>query len=220
MPSPSLSNGVELPFFSLWSFQPRSSRQEWSDEAAKAYRLMSAIKNNQLFGNTLAIPGSVQYLKKNTNWIEIFGTDRIAIPVPKSAPRHKDSLWVPLEIANALRDEGLVADVSECLERVKRVNRSSTAGRGNRPSPIDHFNTIQFDLMNNFGDSGVILVDDVITRGSTIVGCTALILDAVPGVDMKAFTMLRTMGLGNFHAVKDSCEGAIQGSQYSCDRTP
>ena len=215
------SDSVEIDFLSYWSYQPKSSRQPWSDAAATAYRLMTAIKNAGHYRGTPAIDGSIRHLIANFSYGDFFGDDCIAVPIPGHAPRAKNALWVPLEICNALREHGLVGDVDTCLSRSARIQRSSTAGRGNRSDPIDHYNSIDFATLLNFGESRVILVDDIITRGATVLGCAAKIRDSVAGVvEIRGFALERTMGLNNFSQIHDPVFGTVSGTQYYADREP
>ncbi|WP_436717444.1 phosphoribosyltransferase [Roseiconus lacunae] len=217
----SLSEGIELQYFSFWAFQPRASRQAWSDKAGKAYDLMTAIKNNRSFGGKLAIPRSVEIAFENETCRNFFcDGDSVAVPVPGSAPRRKGSLWVPLEISKALRKHGLVADVSECLVRHKPVTKSATAGRGGRPDPIDHYESIKLDSIVGAGYSNVVLVDDVLTRGSTVAGCAAVLMDADPEVTVRCFSLERTMGMNNFQMIKHPEVGEISAGEGWVRRDP
>lgn len=211
---------VKIPFFSYWTFKPHTSRQVDTDGSRAAYNLMTAIKNNRTYRGKLAIPTSIDHMLARRHHGDFFDGECIAVPVPGSAPRIKDSLWVPLEICKALREKGLVTDVAECLVRTRPVRKSATAGRGSRCGPLDHFESIGFSSLLDFGDQRVILVDDVITRGATIAGCAARLLSAIPGVNASAFALERTMGLNNFKEPLDPAHGEVTGTTYSCDRSP
>ncbi len=219
MSSPTSQQGT-IKFFSYWTFQPRSSRQAASSESSVAYDLMSAIKTNRSFRGKAAIPSSIDHMIKRQSDQGFFDGDCVAVPVPGSSLLKPGSLWVPLEICNALRERGLVSDVASCLERIEPVLRSATAGRGNRCNPGDHFRTIKFSSLLDFGASRVILVDDIITRGATIAGCAMRVKASVPTAKIAAFALMRTMGLNNFEKTLEPVVGNLAFNLASSSRVP
>jgi len=180
---------------------------------------MQAIKGNRSWQGKIAIPHVLEKLKNDGIASECLDGLRIAIPVPGSGIRRRDSLWVPMEICKVLLQLELVSDILPCLERVKPVSKSSSSTRGNRSDPIDHFNSIEItELMPN--DMSIVLVDDVITRGATIAGCAAKLMENESSLSIVAFSVIRTMGLGNFSKVVDPAKGTIKASHYRSDRDP
>ena len=127
--------------------------------------------------------------------------DAVLVPVPRSAPRRDDALWPALELCVALRDAGLGASVERLLERVAAVPKSAFIRRAAaRPSPGTHAESLR--AVGTLVDAAsVTLVDDVVTRGSTLLGCAAVLRAARPGLTVRAFAFLRAVdGLDDHHA--------------------
>jgi len=61
-----------------------------------------------------------------------------------------------------------------------------------------------------FEPEEVILVDDVVTRGATIIGGVNRLKEAFPSAEIRAFAMMRLMSsFGDFVGVKDPCVATI-----------
>ena len=114
------------------------------------------------------------------------------VPVPSSAPLMKDSLWVPRRIGVELIEQGLADELQPLLKRVRPVARSSGVTHAeHRPSPAQHYASMSVQArLGSF--SHITLVDDVVTRGSTLIACASLLTDAYPGVQVKAFALARS----------------------------
>lgn len=80
------------------------------------------------------------------------------------------TLWIPEQLTTALIKNGLGKSSETCLERTKAVTRSSGQTIGvNRPKALQHYESMQVKKLL-FEPKEIILVDDVITRGSTVMG--------------------------------------------------
>ena len=129
------------------------------------------------------------------------GPDTVLVPIPRSAPRRDDALWPALRLCAALLDAGLGGSVEPLLERVRAVPKSAYISRAvDRPSPRTHADSLR--TVGTLADaSSVTLVDDVITRGSTLLGCAAVLRAAYPDVAVRAFAFLRRVDeLDDHHA--------------------
>ena len=114
------------------------------------------------------------------------------IPVPGRSRRLPGSLWVPDRIARALHDNGIGESVNHLLERWKPVPPSTGVATGSaRPSPKQHIESLRVlnDLFGNV--SKVMLIDDFVTRGATLLGCAEKFRQAYPNVDIRAFSLCR-----------------------------
>lgn len=140
---------------------------------------------------TNIIRASIQYLVENLAQypkLEELLTDAgTLVPLPRSAPQVKGGLWVPLRIAEELAANGIGDGVEPCLERKERVTQSSGVARAkDRPDPPDHCKTI---LCNAplMAPKKVTLIDDVVTRGSTLVGCAAILQERFPKAEIQGY---------------------------------
>src|SRR6185295_5857834 len=67
------------------------------------------------------------------------------------------------------------------------------ATTGARPKPIDHYDSIRATKM--VADRRALcLVDDVITKGATILAAASHIQETYPGTKVTAFALVRTLG--------------------------
>jgi hypoxanthine-guanine phosphoribosyltransferase len=58
--------------------------------------------------------------------------------------------------------------------------------------------------------SRITVVDDVLTKGATLLAVTSIVKTHVPNADVRAFAMLRTMGLQpDVEAIVAPCVGTI-----------
>lgn len=123
-----------------------------------------------------------------------FGDDCTLVPVPPSSPaKTRDTLWPGLDIANELLTEGLAHDVRKLLVRSRSVARAHEQLAVNRPK----FDQL-VDSLEWLGDLGadlqrIILVDDVVTRGTTFLSAQAVIHKTHPWLDVVGFAAVRTM---------------------------
>jgi predicted amidophosphoribosyltransferase len=133
-----------------------------------------------------------QTLRKNISQRSVFQSDVVLVPVPRSSPIREGDLWPSYEIAKAMQDLRL-GRVSTLLERIERVNPSSRSRSEDRPSPFKHSQTIR--LQGNLPPNVkcVILVDDIVTRGHTFMGCAWKIEEAYPDVSIHAFAAVRAV---------------------------
>ncbi|OVE74902.1 hypothetical protein BVX95_00855 [archaeon D22] len=174
---------------------------------------MIHLKNEYSVGNSSKFMSEYvsEKIKHNLDILpfkNFFGENVDLVPVPKSSLMKKGSLWVPEKIAKALSNQGL-GNFYPCLERVQSVSKSSYSKSSERPKAIDHFNTIKF-VPQIHQPNEIILVDDVITRGSTIMGCANVLRKQFPNISIKGFAVLRTISNpDDFNVIGESCVGNI-----------
>jgi predicted amidophosphoribosyltransferase len=118
----------------------------------------------------------------------------LLVPVPRSQPLEPGALWPALRIAEELARRGVAPEVRPLLVRKEAIVKSAllrTAAA--RPQPMDHARTIYLEGALPFGLQRIVLVDDVVTRGATLVGCAAVIAAALPEARVCGFAAVRTM---------------------------
>ena len=123
---------------------------------------------------------------------DFFTSSTVLIPVPRSTPLPPDALWVPNRLAFEIHKIGIGASVSPCITRTVAVSKSSQSTPADRPLPQTHFDSTSA-LKCPKGLEEVVLVDDVITRGSTALGVANRLLEAFPDVTVRAFSAIRTI---------------------------
>ena len=138
-----------------------------------------------------------------------FNENSILIPAPSSSLLQPDSLWVPELLANALVKMGLGKDAKSCLQRVKAVAKSSKVGSENRPKVIDHYNSMAVQKILD-EPKEIVVIDDIVTRGSTLLGAANKLADAFPNTQIRGFAFMRTITNPNeFESIVKPCIGKI-----------
>jgi orotate phosphoribosyltransferase len=67
----------------------------------------------------------------------------------------------------------------------------------------------------------VVLIDDVITKGRTFLAAAARVREAIPGAQVRAFALLRTMGLADgVQSLLAPCRGEIRWIGGDAQRIP
>jgi hypothetical protein len=147
-----------------------------------------------------------------------FGRDVVLVPIPGSAPTSEATLWVSAHLVTCLYEMGLAGAAWEGLHRVHAVARSATAPAGERPTVQQHYDSFAVEAATLSGRSAgravpdrIVLVDDVITKGRTLLAGAMRLREAFPYAQVRAFALFRTMGLaGHIERLLDPCEGEIR----------
>jgi predicted amidophosphoribosyltransferase len=139
----------------------------------------------------------------------MFDGSWMAVPVPRSSPTKDGALWPAERIAAALLRAGLVRSTQPILRRAEAVAKSATAESKDRPSAAKHYSSMKVTLDANsdvrsespLGEliraelgprPKLLLVDDVITRGATMLAASSVLLDEIPDANVVAFAVVRT----------------------------
>jgi predicted amidophosphoribosyltransferase len=87
---------------------------------------------------------------------------------------------------------GLAADSQPLLVRERRVTKSSAAGASDRPLPKEHLDSMSCRPML-VARRKILVIDDVVTRGATLLACTSLLAERFPEAEVRAFALVRAM---------------------------
>lgn len=147
--------------------------------------------------------------KDSSYFIEFFGPDVLAVPIPSSSLKKPGSLWVPYELALALKETGLVGDVLTLVKRIHALPKSATSLASERSKAINHYNSVQV-TKKLIAPSSILLVDDVITRGATMLGIAASVMEAYPDIPIRGFAAMIAISDSNaFRSILMPCRGKI-----------
>ena len=137
----------------------------------------------------------VKRLINDGRFLDYFTNDTSLVPVPGSAPiRNKSTPWISEQLCKAFIAIGLGGEVLRIANREISVPKSAYQPRGGRPSALDHYES--FKVRREIeSHTRFLLVDDVVTKGSTILGLASRLQEVYPDAEMRAFAMIRTMGL-------------------------
>jgi hypothetical protein len=143
----------------------------------------------------------------------------VLVPVPRSSTKASGT-WVAADLARALVQEGLGTMAWPGLHRICAVPKSSTAARGTRPTVSCHFESFLMER-SSVDPAGVVLIDDVITKGRTLLAAAARVREAYPHAQIRAFALLRTMGfIAGVEHLLDPCRGEIRWQRGDARRIP
>jgi len=129
----------------------------------------------------------------------IFDKNPLLIPTPNSSLIKTGTIWVPQRLANAMVRKGLGRIVETCLERIIALPKSATSSAANRPKAKQHSESMSVQKVFPEPDE-ILLVDDVITRGATLLGAANRLAEAYPKAHIRAFAAMRTISPPNVFA--------------------
>ncbi len=210
-----MSSLYRLKFGTYLIYSPRGQ----SNISQQSKDITYGIKNDT--NNT--IMKAVESLGKNlenAGFKDYLGKDLTLVPVPKRHPRVDGALWPAERICYALLKVGIGTSIERCIEREKPVRRSATSNIGERPTVAEHLDTLICKIPS-VTSRRFLLVDDVLTKGATVVASAQALLKVVPSVEVSAFCLVRTMGLiPDVEKIVDPCIGEIVFDGTATARTP
>lgn len=168
------------------------------DEAGRQSRdLTIALKQGKEIGSPpqAAQVWFVSYIKKNIlgriEFSRFLNPAAVLVPVPRSSMQRPGSLWVPDQLANALVEAGLGARVARLLKRTEPIPKAAWSPSSERDA-LRNFQTlaIQRDFLPT---PEILLVDDVVVTGSSLLGSANRLLASYASVPIKGFAAVRTM---------------------------
>lgn len=157
---------------------------------------------------------------RERRFAQLFARDAWLVPVPGCTPAgtRSTAAW---RLAMALHELGLGRGVWGGLARRVPVRKSATALLGERPTVRQHFESFSVsDLRPSLVDR-IVLVDDVISRGRTLLAAATRLRCRLPHTDVRAFAMVRTMGfLTGIDRLLAPCEGVVYWAGGDARREP
>jgi hypothetical protein len=176
-------------FCSCYMYSPRGGRS-----ASEASRLLCARVKS---GDAIWLPTYAGLVRDQATRHEVlaglFGKDVVLVPVPGSAPS-ATRVWAAERLAVALHGIGLGDSVWPGVRRRFAVRKSATALNAERPTVQQHYESFYVPNLSG-APQRLVLIDDVITKGRTILAAATRLHEALPCADIRAFALVRTMGL-------------------------
>jgi predicted amidophosphoribosyltransferase len=148
------------------------------------------------------------------------GPSHVLVPIPGSASSAARCVSVAEHLAMALIEEGLGQSIWNGLHRIRSVRKSATAVPGSRPTVGNHYDSFAIAPIQPL-PTEVVLIDDVVTKGRTLLAAAARLKEAFPNTEVRAFALLRTMGLiEGVEQLLDPCVGEIRWWAGDAHRNP
>jgi len=144
-----------------------------------------------------------------------FQGDPMLVPVPGSGLTKPHTVWSAKRLCEELVAQGLGADVIEIVKRTTAVPKS--AGNERRPSLREHHDSLTV-TPRLVPPTRLLLVDDVVTSGTTLMACAQRLWEVLPGVPIAAFALARVQSEGDPVRVFEPAEEPISLSGERCHR--
>ena len=197
----------ELPFAAFLQYSPHG-KNEISKES-RGWR--DAVKQDA--PGQIARAVQALAVRLESAGLKAFLGPEIALaPTPRSVPlRSRDALWPARRVCEELVEQGLGSEILEIVVRKEAVRKSAYAPRGERPEPEDHLRSLSVAEKPLLPHPKITVVDDFVTRGATLLAVASLVHDAFPESEVRAFALLRTMGLvPEIDTIVAPCSGWIR----------
>jgi hypothetical protein len=206
----------ELAFGSLLTYSPRGQ----SEVSRNSRRVCYGVKA----GDPQTLRLVAQRLRENINrnhvLAPLFGATVTLVPMPRSTPLVQGALWPAQKICDALMQMGVAEQTNPLLERIRPVARSSHALPGERPGIQEHYASFIAHRRIDVSD-GIVLVDDVVTKGSTAIAAASRIAEAYPEASIHLFAVIRTKGMvPDIERILDPTFGRVRRDGDEADRQP
>jgi hypothetical protein len=149
----------------------------------------------------------------------LFGGAAVLVPIPGSAPGRLTG-WPASQLAFALREVGLGQCVWKGLRRQSAVTKSATARARERPTVREHYESFVVERPLP-AIQKILLVDDVITKGRTLLAAAVRLHEQFPHADVRAFALVRTLGfVPRVDQLVGTCHGVVRWAGGDARREP
>jgi len=206
---------LSVRFASFYVYSPRASG--WLAEDSR--RLCARVK----LSDPLWLPHLAGRVYRSSledrELAGLFAPGAVLVPVPGSA-RTRQRPWPALQLALALSQVGFALPVWTALQRRYTVIKSATAAAAARPSVQQHYDSFAATLPV-LPVCRIVLIDDVITKGRTLLAAAARLRSVSAYAEVRAFALIRTAGFADHIAhTAEPCHGLIRWAGGDARREP
>lgn len=210
-----LSKRLEFASLLSWSPRPDEVAAALRAEARSSRNVVLSLKDGRAFGDppvtvTAAIVAHLKSVPASLSVLSDFlRPSATLVPVPKSTLLTKGALWVPEQLSHELVKGGFGSEVAILLERTEPIPRAATSVSTDRPTALRNYETLRVQR-SLVSPSEILLVDDVITAGATLLGSASRLQEAYPDVRIRGFAAARTQSVAlQFRRLVDPVVGSI-----------
>jgi len=208
-------------FGATLAYSPRGS----SESSRRSAAFVRALKQNKVLRVGGADVTAARYLARRMAerrdglpFVQELSPDVLLVPMPRAGLRRKGALWPAFELATALLAQGFGAEVRELVTRTIPLRKSATSSADERPTAQQHFDSMAVDAIVT--DQPIVLVDDVVTRGATLLGAASRLRAWSPRLEVFGFAAARTVSEGEVGEVFNPVSGSIELRQLQTFRRP
>ncbi len=199
----------QIEYGSLLAYSPYGK----SEDAWLSQTVTNQIKNDAVLPSQMSMSESIaNQISRNLDTLpfaDLFQMNPVLVPTPRSSLTMPGSLWVPQRLADALVNRGLGMATVPCLSRVIPVTKSAGSEHADRPTAEIHRDSMGVTTMVN-PPSEILLIDDVVTRGATVLGAANKLAEAFPDARIRAFIAMCTRTRArDFVRINDPRKGEI-----------
>jgi len=191
-----------------------------TDENAKRVKnLILQIKTDRSHPSTglpmvrMVIEGIAKRLDDDAR--AVFDGQLMLVPVPGSSLTKPHTVWPSRRVCEELVNQGLGEDILTAASRTTAVPKS--AGSATRPTLDQHLSSLTIQAGLN-PPSRLLLVDDVVTSGTTMMACAIKLAQAFPGIPVSGFALARVQSTGNPTRVLDPIIERVTIAGQRCKR--
>lgn len=139
----------------------------------------------------------------------------VLVPVPGHAKRVEGGLWVAEKLCEELLKNGVGAQLASFLSRARLVPRSSGVSKGvARPNPLVHYNSLTVNSGLAYPEK-IVLVDDVVTRGATLIACATHMQEHFPEATITSYALARVDSSVDLQKTADMLHPTIEIIRYN-----
>ncbi len=205
-----------LPFASCYVYSPAGCCPE-SRLSRNLRSLLKAGDSAYLYAYAARIRVEAD---RQSRFAEFFAGRPLLMPVPSCRPGCAHPSEFVAALAAALSAEGLGSACWSGLRRIRGVAKSATSKPGLRPTTAQHYESFAVDHQSKVPER-ILLVDDIITKGRTLLAAATRIHEVFPHADIRAFALLRTMGYApEIDRLLCPCVGEIRWRRGDAHRYP
>jgi hypothetical protein len=173
--------------FTLIKYFPRKGN---SPDIPSSTKLVWGFKDNLPLALSKVRDLAFEALRDYEDFEEFRWGYLVVLPSHSAGSINMPCEYLCAELARAY--PGQLVHLKQALRRTTTVERSATAPAGQRPTYIEHKNSIVYDGPKVSSGAKIIMVDDVLTRGETSNACRDILKRATGCKDVRGFFVAKT----------------------------